>query len=397
MLFCAKPGYKIIGGDFSAQEPRLTSFYAQDPAMLGAYAEGKDLYAVIASMSFDKPYEDCLEFYPEGTVIQYEGKTVTCGHKTHQNKDGKGRRTQAKSILLGLLYGRGAKSVGEQINKTTEEAQEIINKFFKSFPSVKKWIDETHENAYKLGYVEDVAGRRRRLPDLLLPKYTFEEINKSVSFNPLLGTVGTGTDDEVKIKKYQDLLSKCKWRDDVDKVKKLAEQDNLHIHDNSGFIAQAERQSVNSRVQGGAATLTKQALIDLYNNERLRELDCHLINTVHDEILMECPSEVADECAELLCDVMKSSAKKYVPQPAMSVDAYIVNCWYLDEFQALVESEFKKMLDKMPDLEAFEEMCKSRSESSRSQIYEIVGPLMKNKPADAERLQQAIDNGDIVD
>ena len=126
MLFCAKPGYKIIGGDFSAQEPRLTSFYAQDPAMLGAYAEGKDLYAVIASMSFDKPYEDCLEFYPEGTVIQYEGKTVTCGHKTHQNKDGKGRRTQAKSILLGLLYGRGAKSVGEQINKTTEEAQEEI-------------------------------------------------------------------------------------------------------------------------------------------------------------------------------------------------------------------------------------------------------------------------------
>lgn len=69
--------------------------------MIKAYSEGKDLYAVIASMSFDKPYEDCLEFYPEGTKIIYEGQEVICGKKTHQNKEGKERRTQAKSVLLG--------------------------------------------------------------------------------------------------------------------------------------------------------------------------------------------------------------------------------------------------------------------------------------------------------
>ena len=70
-----------------------------------------------------------------------------------------------------VLYGRGAASVGEQIGKSKEEAQEIIDKFFKAFPKVKKWIDESISSAHKYGYVEDVAGRRRRLPDILLPKY----------------------------------------------------------------------------------------------------------------------------------------------------------------------------------------------------------------------------------
>lgn len=356
----------------SAQEPRLTAYYANDPAMLKAYEEGKDLYAVIASMSFDKPYEECLEFYPEGTVIQYEGKSVTCGYKTHQNKEGKGRRSQAKSILLGLLYGRGAASIGGQINKTKEEAQEIINKFFKAFPSVKKWIEDTHKSVYALGYVEDVAGRRRRLPDINLPKFTFEEKNASVTFNPLLGTKGTKGIDEVKIQKYQKLLSECRWYGDVNKVCALAMADNLTIHDNSGKISQAERQSVNSRVQGGAASLTKQAMIDLYNNDRLRELGARLINTVHDEILMECPEEVAEECAELLCDVMKSSAKKYVPQPAMSVDAYIVDSWYQDEYEAQITNEYKKLCDTYMEEEAFKHICEDHMEQTEGYLHKIV-------------------------
>ena len=69
--------------------------------MINAYKENKDLYSVIASMSFDRPYEDCLEFYPEGTKIIHEGKEVICGNKTHQNPEGKKYRTYAKSILLG--------------------------------------------------------------------------------------------------------------------------------------------------------------------------------------------------------------------------------------------------------------------------------------------------------
>lgn len=105
MLFKAKDGYKIVGGDYSAQEPRLTAFYSQDQSMIDAYIEGKDLYSVIASMSFNRSYEDCLEFYPEGTEIIYEGKKVICGNKTHQNKEGKQYRSMAKSVLLGKPKG----------------------------------------------------------------------------------------------------------------------------------------------------------------------------------------------------------------------------------------------------------------------------------------------------
>ena len=53
--------FKIIGSDYSAQEPRLTAFMSQDPEMLKAYEEGKDLYCVIAASMFDNKYEENLE------------------------------------------------------------------------------------------------------------------------------------------------------------------------------------------------------------------------------------------------------------------------------------------------------------------------------------------------
>lgn len=71
--------------------------------MRKAYAEGKDLYSVIASMAFGRSYEDCLEFYPEGTKVIIDGKEVIAGYKNVQNVEGKKYRTYAKSILLGRL------------------------------------------------------------------------------------------------------------------------------------------------------------------------------------------------------------------------------------------------------------------------------------------------------
>lgn len=93
--------YSLVSADYSAQEPRLTASYSNDESMIEAYIEGKDLYSVIASLSFGCPYDDALEFYPEGTEIEIDGKKVVCGYKTHINKRGKELRTMAKSILLG--------------------------------------------------------------------------------------------------------------------------------------------------------------------------------------------------------------------------------------------------------------------------------------------------------
>lgn len=80
------PPYVIIGSDYSAQEPRITAFISQDPEMIKAFKEGRDVYASIASIAFNVPYEKCLEFHPE----------------THEYQpDGKARRGEAKTILLG--------------------------------------------------------------------------------------------------------------------------------------------------------------------------------------------------------------------------------------------------------------------------------------------------------
>lgn len=63
----------------SAQEPRLTTFMSDDPAMRQAYLEGKDLYCVIAAKIYNNKYEDNLEHYPEGTVLELDGKQIVAG------------------------------------------------------------------------------------------------------------------------------------------------------------------------------------------------------------------------------------------------------------------------------------------------------------------------------
>lgn len=72
------------------QEPKITAFVSQDPNMIKAFKEGKDIYATIASIAFNTPYENCLEFHPE----------------THEYQpDGKARRGEAKTIVLGRPKG----------------------------------------------------------------------------------------------------------------------------------------------------------------------------------------------------------------------------------------------------------------------------------------------------
>lgn len=84
--------YKLVGSDYSqwkksAQEPRITTFLSGDPAMRAAYLEGKDLYCVIASNIYNNKYEDNLEHYPEGTVLELDGnKTVAGSDKSYKKQ-----------------------------------------------------------------------------------------------------------------------------------------------------------------------------------------------------------------------------------------------------------------------------------------------------------------------
>jgi len=81
----------IIGADFSQQEPKITADLSNDEQFITDCASGKDAYATIASVAFNKPYEECLEFY----LDENGNKT------TNVNKEGKKRRSVAKILLLG--------------------------------------------------------------------------------------------------------------------------------------------------------------------------------------------------------------------------------------------------------------------------------------------------------
>lgn len=315
----------------SQQEPKLLTFYSQDESMANSYAQDRDLYATIASISFGYPYEDCLEFYPEGIEITYKGKKVITGHKTHTNEEGKKRRSSAKSILLGICYGRGAASIAEQIGKSTKEAQQIIDKFYAAFPTVKEWSDKTVEFAKKNGYVETWYGRRRYIKDIQLPEYTFELINsRPQNFNPLSfdenETYSTEVCEEDK-QYYTNKLNKCYGYMEKQQIKQSAEREGIRIHDNSGKVAEAVRQCVNSRIQGGAADMTKRAMLKIYNNQEMRDLGFRLLIGVHDELIGECPRENAKRCAELL-EYCMCTANEDIIKIKQKCDVEVSECWY---------------------------------------------------------------------
>lgn len=379
MQFKAPEGMRLVGSDFSAQEVRMTAFMTQDQGMIQAYKDGKDLYAVVASNMYDNDYSDNLEFYPSGKKIVFEGNEIICGNKTHLNKEGKARRQSAKSVLIGLLYGRGVASIAEQTGKTVAEAQDIVDRFFKAYPVVEKWINNTHEKARTLGYVEDWYGRRRRLPDIQLPRFElrFKDPDKgSGAFNPFLGCTDRVDETSNKLlNKYKQQLEESHSLKAVDKIKIEAQKDGIEIHNNGGFIAQAERQSVNAIIQGGSSTLTKLAMINVDKDVRLKALGFELLITVHDELIGQCPEENAEAVAEILPQIMIDTAAQYINVP-FKCDPYIVKRWYEDEQQNALEEEYKKSVGKgLSNKEAYEKLLHNHTEMLETEVYEIIKGL----------------------
>lgn len=250
-IFKAREGYKLVGGDFSQIEPRVLAYLSGDESMINAYKEGKDLYAIMGSQVYQLPYEDCKEFYPDGTV----------------NAEGKHRRTTMKSVLLGIMYERGAAAIGEQFNKSSEWAQGLIDNFYKSFPKINQYRLKIENMAETYGYVTTITGRKRRLPDM-----------------------------------------------------QLEDKDDYRYQE-------AHRQSLNSVIQGSSADIMKLSMIEIYRDPRYKELDCHMIITVHDELIMEVPEENVKAGADLLVGTMKRVGHSLIDLP-MSVDAEVNDYWY---------------------------------------------------------------------
>lgn len=320
-MFKAADGYVLLSSDYSAQEPRITAHMSKDEKMLAAYRVGKDLYAEVASIAFAVPYEECLEKGPDGK----------------SNPKGKERRGRAKAIVLGVCYGKGVPAIAEDLGISIKLAQEIYDKILKEFPGLKQFMIDSEQMAKEKGFVTTIWGRKRRLPNIQLPPYEFSLDYKKVvqNFDPLSDDFEDETPDSVDpavIGKYTRILDRCRGYKQRDAIIKKAREEGIIIKDNGGYIAEAVRQCVNSRIQGSAADQTKIAMILIGNDKRLKELDFHLLLTVHDELIGECPEANVKEVSERFSGLMVEAAKELsVPSKC---DVEITKCWYGELYRA---------------------------------------------------------------
>lgn len=315
-MFIAGEGQVIVGGDFSQQEPRCLAHMSGDESMIDAYKHGKDLYATMASKVYKVPYEDCLEFRPNGAV----------------NPEGKARRTSMKPILLGIMYGRGIASIAEILNISVKDAQAIVDDFYDAFPKVKQFVQDSQDFARDYGFVTTAWGRKRRLPNMQLDLIEVKRNTTAISdsFNPLDFSQTVNEDDEVEDEvyyKYLKLMNRAYGKEAKQRLKDLAKQEGYDIIDNGGYIADAERQCVNSIIQGSAADMTKIAMNKIFRDEELNRLGYKLIIPVHDEVLGVCPKENAKAVAERLEYIMIHVVDGFFAIP-MKTDIEVTERWY---------------------------------------------------------------------
>lgn len=308
----------------SQQEVKGMAQMCGDERMIDAFRQGKDFYAQIASVAFNKPYEDCLEFRPDCTT----------------NPDGKERRSQAKSILLGINYGRGSASIAEQLGCSKKKAEQIKEDVFNGFPAIKQFEQDSFLMAETMGYVTTLWGRKRRLPDMMLPDYEFEWKDGAGLSDDPLNFDDEEIEDEVPdeiVNKYLRRL-KAAWGSKRYQIIEQAKAEGIIITDNTKKKSDASRQCVNARIQGTAADQSKLAMIALSKNERLRELGFRMLIPVHDEIIAECPIENAEEVKELFADIMSNSGGERFTIP-ISCDVEVSERWYGSPFS---DDELKK-------------------------------------------------------
>ena len=326
-MFKATDGYVIMSADYSQQEVKGMAQMCRDEGMIEAFKQGKDFYAEIASVAFGYPYDECLEFRPDGTT----------------NPDGKERRAQAKSILLGINYGRGAASIAEQLGCSKQKAEKIKEDVFKGFPAIAEFERQSFEMAEELGYVTTLWGRKRRFPSMLLPDYEFEWSSVKFDDDPL-----DFSDEEEEVSEVPDELIdkwmrriKQAWGKKRNQVLAQAQiEDGLRITDNT--MSKDYTKIVNARIQGSAADMTKLAMIALQKDERLRELGFRMLIPIHDEILAECPVENVKECSERFAKIMSEAPGDRFEIP-ISCDVDISYRWYGDKYIVNEKGELEKL------------------------------------------------------
>ena len=173
------------------------------------------------------------------------------------------QRRHAKAVNFGIVYGISEFSLPEDIGVSRYEAKAYIENYLANYRGVRTYMKQVVEDARERGYTETMFGRRRYIPEL-----------KSSNFNVRSG---------------------------------------------------AERMTLNTPIQGTAADLIKLAMIRVDKALAENFPDAKLLLQVHDELIVECPEEIAESVAALVSREMESVAELSVP---LTAEAKIGKSWY---------------------------------------------------------------------
>jgi DNA polymerase-1 len=221
--FIAPPGWCIVAADYSQIELRIMAHLSGDEGLLRAFTEDRDIHQATAAEILGLPLE-----------------AVTSE-----------QRRSAKMINFGLIYGMSAFGLASRLGIERGEAQRYVDLYFKRYPGVRRYMEETRQQARDRGYVETVFGRRLYLNDITAR--------------------------------------------------------------NSALRQGAERAAINAPMQGTAADIIKRAMIEVDRWLHSSKVEAHLIMQVHDELVFEVRREAVDQLTDRVRELMAGAAELRTP------------------------------------------------------------------------------------
>ena len=223
--FVAEAGYKIAAFDYSQIELRVLASVSGDKKMIGAFKKDMDIHRLTASQVYNVPTEKVT---PE-------------------------MRHVAKTLNFGVAYGMGSNAFAQVSGLSVEEARKFIKEYYDDFYEVKLWQEKTIQKARQTGYVENLNGRRRWLPNIANPN------------------------------------------------RRLASAD--------------ERMATNMPIQGLAADIIKLAMIKVAEKIKTKkwQKQVRMLLSVHDELVFEIADGIIKDATELIKSEMENAYKILVP------------------------------------------------------------------------------------
>ena len=224
--FIPDDGCEFFSADYSQIELRIMAHLSQDPNMIEAFVEGHDIHAATAAKIY----------------------------KIGINEVTSDMRRKAKTANFGIIYGISVFGLAERMNVSRQEAKELIDGYFATYPCVKAYMDRSIDVAREQGYVETIFHRKRYLPD----------INSR----------------------------------------------------NAVVRGYAERNAINAPIQGSAADIIKVAMARIYQRFQSNNLKAKMILQVHDELNFSVPTAEKELVQKIVIEEMENAYRMHVPLKA---------------------------------------------------------------------------------